>query len=279
MWTTATKVSTALEQIGVRFGGAALSVSRSADIDRSGMALELTTPKKVALKVADDEGREAQRPRRDRGRPAQRGRRRGRPQRHRASLAQRRADRRHPVVVTKIGTAHQARAARDHPCLGHRAEGRLDDGGRDRDRPRGQRRRPRRHLQAALPQRRGRQADHRRSSRCSSQPVAKIVKVGTKTAPRPHRPISPAVARSGTRSPQCESGGNWAANTGNGYYGGLQFNPGTWSAVRRLGHAAREQPRAADRRRRARRCCRGRLRRLAALRCPVRLSPAIASVA
>ena len=29
---------------------------------------------------------------------------------------------------------------------------------------------------------------------------------------------------------QCESGGNWAINTGNGYYGGLQFNLGTWQA-------------------------------------------------
>ncbi|MCX8563691.1 transglycosylase family protein [Mycolicibacterium mucogenicum] len=29
---------------------------------------------------------------------------------------------------------------------------------------------------------------------------------------------------------QCESGGNWSANTGNGYYGGLQFSPGTWTA-------------------------------------------------
>ena len=28
----------------------------------------------------------------------------------------------------------------------------------------------------------------------------------------------------------CESGGNWAINTGNGYYGGLQFTPGTWSS-------------------------------------------------
>jgi hypothetical protein len=27
---------------------------------------------------------------------------------------------------------------------------------------------------------------------------------------------------------QCESGGNWAINTGNGYYGGLQFSPATW---------------------------------------------------
>ncbi len=27
---------------------------------------------------------------------------------------------------------------------------------------------------------------------------------------------------------QCESGGNWSINTGNGYYGGLQFAQGTW---------------------------------------------------
>ncbi|WP_067535105.1 transglycosylase family protein [Nocardia crassostreae] len=29
---------------------------------------------------------------------------------------------------------------------------------------------------------------------------------------------------------QCESGGNWGINTGNGYYGGLQFSHGTWTA-------------------------------------------------
>ena len=29
---------------------------------------------------------------------------------------------------------------------------------------------------------------------------------------------------------QCESNGNWHINTGNGYYGGLQFNLGTWRA-------------------------------------------------
>ena len=28
----------------------------------------------------------------------------------------------------------------------------------------------------------------------------------------------------------CESGGNWSANTGNGFYGGLQFTQGTWDA-------------------------------------------------
>ena len=29
---------------------------------------------------------------------------------------------------------------------------------------------------------------------------------------------------------QCESGGNWATNTGNGYSGGLQFSASTWAA-------------------------------------------------
>ncbi len=29
----------------------------------------------------------------------------------------------------------------------------------------------------------------------------------------------------------CESGGNWAINTGNGYYGGLQFSLSSWRAV------------------------------------------------
>lgn len=28
----------------------------------------------------------------------------------------------------------------------------------------------------------------------------------------------------------CESGGNWSINTGNGYYGGLQFAMGTWQS-------------------------------------------------
>ena len=30
---------------------------------------------------------------------------------------------------------------------------------------------------------------------------------------------------------QCESGGNWSINTGNGYYGGLQFSLATWRSV------------------------------------------------
>ncbi|NJC21402.1 nucleoid-associated protein YgaU [Arthrobacter pigmenti] len=43
---------------------------------------------------------------------------------------------------------------------------------------------------------------------------------------------------------QCESGGNWAINTGNGFSGGLQFTPSTWAAFGGQGapqNASREQ--------------------------------------
>ncbi|MFD4641498.1 transglycosylase family protein [Lentzea sp. NPDC058436] len=43
---------------------------------------------------------------------------------------------------------------------------------------------------------------------------------------------------------QCEASGNWGANTGNGYYGGLQFTQQTWNAYGGQGNpanASREQ--------------------------------------
>jgi len=39
-----------------------------------------------------------------------------------------------------------------------------------------------------------------------------------------------ATGRTWNRLAQCESGGNWHINTGNGYYGGLQFSASTWSS-------------------------------------------------
>jgi LysM repeat protein len=41
---------------------------------------------------------------------------------------------------------------------------------------------------------------------------------------------APASGGVWDRLAQCESGGNWGINTGNGYSGGLQFAPGTWRA-------------------------------------------------
>ena len=37
---------------------------------------------------------------------------------------------------------------------------------------------------------------------------------------------------------QCESGGNWSTNTGNGAYGGLQFKPATWASNGGVGNPA-----------------------------------------
>jgi uncharacterized protein YabE (DUF348 family) len=72
------------------------------------------------------------------------------------------------------------------------------------------------------------------------QPVAEKITVGTK--PKPVAQAAPATTGSNTgaaapammneamwdKIAQCESGGNWSINTGNGYYGGLQFDIQTW---------------------------------------------------
>ncbi|MGV3760165.1 MAG: transglycosylase family protein, partial [Actinomycetota bacterium] len=67
------------------------------------------------------------------------------------------------------------------------------------------------------------------------------------TAPPPPPPApAPAPSGPGNGDPEdpaswdrlagCESGGNWAINTGNGYYGGLQFSLSSWQAVGGTGY-------------------------------------------
>ncbi len=48
-----------------------------------------------------------------------------------------------------------------------------------------------------------------------------------------------ATGRTWNKLAGCESGGNWHINTGNGYYGGLQFSSGTWLAYGGGGYASR----------------------------------------
>jgi resuscitation-promoting factor RpfB len=72
-------------------------------------------------------------------------------------------------------------------------------------------------------------------SKLIDKPVTEVILVGTKkTTTAPTRKSS-----SGSSTPsgsvwdklaECESGGNWSINTGNGYYGGLQFSLSTWRA-------------------------------------------------
>jgi resuscitation-promoting factor RpfE len=44
----------------------------------------------------------------------------------------------------------------------------------------------------------------------------------------PASPVAHAYSVNWDAIAQCESGGNWAINTGNGFHGGLQFTPSTW---------------------------------------------------
>ncbi|MDV8149268.1 transglycosylase family protein [Arthrobacter sp. B10-11] len=74
------------------------------------------------------------------------------------------------------------------------------------------------------------------SETVSLQPVTEKVLVGTKEKPK----AEAAGANTGAAAPammneamwdkiaQCESTGNWSINSGNGYYGGLQFDIQTW---------------------------------------------------
>ena len=80
----------------------------------------------------------------------------------------------------------------------------------------------------------------------TAAPVTAVVSVGTKARPAPAPAPAPATAPAPAPAPAppasgggglnwdgvaaCESGGNWSINTGNGYYGGLQFDLGTWQA-------------------------------------------------
>ncbi len=82
-------------------------------------------------------------------------------------------------------------------------------------------------------------------SKLIKKPVTEVILVGTKT--------TTAKKSSGSSTPsgsvwdkiaQCESGGNWSINTGNGYYGGLQFSLSTWRAYGGSGYphkASREE--------------------------------------
>ena len=52
-------------------------------------------------------------------------------------------------------------------------------------------------------------------------------------------PASAASLSTWDKVAKCESGGNWSINTGNGYYGGLQFSQSTWAGFGGTRYAAR----------------------------------------
>ena len=64
----------------------------------------------------------------------------------------------------------------------------------------------------------------------TTPPRKRVVRVGTNDDVPPAAVAPSAGPGSWDALARCEAGGNWAINTGNGYYGGLQFDRQTWLA-------------------------------------------------
>ena len=224
-WTTASTVRGAINQLGLRFFGADYSSSRSAAIDREGMALRIATPKKLSVKIGADKMQK----------------------RNVSAITVREVlgklhvghdknDKVSPgldsfvkdgdkVVFTKV-TKKKVHVDRERVGFGtvEREDDSMFEGESTTVR---EGRSGVRDVTYAVVTRNGKVVKKSVLEATVLQaPVARIVRVGTKAA---------VASFSSGNSPwdriaECESGGNWAANTGNGYYGGLQFNLGTWQS-------------------------------------------------
>jgi uncharacterized protein YabE (DUF348 family) len=230
-WTTATSVNDALAAIGQRFSASAdLSQSRSTFISRSGLSLVVHTPKRITITNG------AARP-------------------HKATTTgvtvgqalrdlHLRLDRNDSVsphrnarvtdgtkiVVTRIAVTLQKKVQ----PVGYGTVVR-DDASLYTDQTRVARpgKTGRERVTYRVVRRNGKVVIHRVVGRDQlTAPVAEVQERGTKQRPAPASP--PPVTSGGStvwdQIAQCESGGNWAINTGNGYYGGLQFLQSTWLA-------------------------------------------------
>jgi resuscitation-promoting factor RpfB len=247
-WTTARKVNDALSQIGERFtAGAAFSISRSATIGRQGLALAVSTPKRVVLKRGANKARQITTTALTVGDVlARRGIELDRydtvTPRLGATL-----DDGTKIVVTrvtkKLVTDRKVTAfstisrSTSRLYVGHTHVARAGHSGLDK-------------LTYKIVRTNGKLVRKRLVHRKVLRPtVARVEYYGTKhhVAPAPApTPAPTSASASAAPAPtasnyasgstvwdaiaQCESGGNWAINTGNGYYGGLQFNSSTWLA-------------------------------------------------
>ncbi len=231
-WVNSTDVASALGEIGRRFAGADLSASRSSSIGRGGLKLEVVTPKVVKIKLGAKELRTRkvtavtvsdvlasvgfEVDKHDVVTP---------------SLKTEITDGDRVVVKDiRVATKKVQREAIDAPVI-EREDATLYEGeeevvqaGSDGVRSVTYRLR---FVNGELAARKV------VTSSVRVKAVPTIVKVGTKEEPSSDFSGGSTVWDS---LAQCESGGNWAINTGNGYYGGLQFNINTWRAYGGTGY-------------------------------------------
>jgi uncharacterized protein YabE (DUF348 family) len=228
-WVTSTDVAAALGEIGQRFLGADLSTSRGAGIGRDGMALEIVTPKKLKLEIAGKKPvkreltaltvkdalkeMDVKVDKRDIVKPG----------------LGKELDDGDRVVFTDIRVVTKRIKAEtlDFDTI-EREDSSMLEGKTDVIRAGDE---GSRNVTYKRTFRNGKLvATKVISQKVLEAPRDRIVAVGTKE-PEP-APVA-NYASGGTvwdQLAQCESGGNWAINTGNGYYGGLQFSLSTWHA-------------------------------------------------
>lgn len=63
---------------------------------------------------------------------------------------------------------------------------------------------------------------------CKSLVISAVVVLGISLFIDPTTGVAYAAGMDWDAVAQCESGGNWRSDTGNGFYGGLQFKQSTW---------------------------------------------------
>lgn len=228
-WVTSTDVAAALGEIGKRFLGADLSTSRSAGIGREGMALEVVTPKKLKLQIAGKK-------------PVKK---------ELTALTTKDALKemhvkvgKHDIVKPGLGkeledgdrvvftdirvvTKRVKAETLDYDTI-EREDSSMLEGKTDviRAGDTGSR-----NVTYKRTFRNGKLvATKVLSQKILDAPRDRIVAVGTKE-PAPEPSVNYASGSTvWDQLAQCESGGNWATNTGNGYYGGLQFSLSTWQS-------------------------------------------------
>jgi uncharacterized protein YabE (DUF348 family) len=229
-WTTDTSVNEALADLGQRFSaGAELSQSRSTFISRAGLNLVVHTPKRITLKV----GRTSPRKRTTTGVTV------GQALRDlHVSMGShdvvsprraRRIDDGTQIVVTRVRVALRPKTQPvgygtvvRHDSHLYTDQTKIMRAGREGTDK----------VTYRVVRRNGKVVINRVVDRIELRaPLPQVEVRGTK--PRPAATTPPVTSSGNTvwdELAQCESGGNWADNTGNGYYGGLQFLQSTWLA-------------------------------------------------
>jgi uncharacterized protein YabE (DUF348 family) len=260
-WTTATNVDDALSQLGLRVSPESeFSISRSAGIGRDGLRMAITTPKDVTLVVAGDKREVSSTSLTVRELLAERKVRSDDDDRISKPLGTKLEDGLH-VRVDRV-SVDRRREAETLPYSTRVLYASSMYDGKTRVRSEGDAGRKRLVYEVTKVNGKVRR-DKLVETKILDRPNPRVVVYGTKDRPEPEpapapapQPSSSSSSSSGSGSSggsssspssppatnyasgsstwdalaQCESGGNWAINTGNGYYGGLQFSSSTWQA-------------------------------------------------